>query len=103
MPPVLSGEPTKHWESVRPSRDPRYPWGSIMNPYDHRPGDDRRPLRSNTRLALVLFLVAAAGLLVLEHRAHLLGSWPLLLFLGVCIGTHVLMHRGHGQGRNHGH
>jgi hypothetical protein len=74
-----------------------------MNPHDHRPGDDYGPLRSTARLALVLFLVAAVGLLVPERRAHLLGSWPLPLFLGVCIGAHFLMHRSHGQGGNHGH
>jgi hypothetical protein len=74
-----------------------------MNSHDHRPGDDSRSRRSTSRLALVLFLAAAAGLLVLEHRAHLLGSWPLLLFLGVCLGAHFLMHRGHGRGGNHEH
>lgn len=69
-----------------------------MDPHDHRPGGARRPLRSTVvRLALVLLLVAASGLLVPEHRAHLLGSWPLLLFLGVCNGAHFLMHRCHGQ------
>lgn len=51
--------------------------------------------RSRTGLALAVFLAVAALFLVLEHRAHLLGAWPLLLVL-LCIGMHFFMHRGHG-------
>lgn len=57
---------------------------------------------SRVRLALFLFLGAAGGLLILEHRAHLLGAWP-LLFLFVCFGAHFLMHRGQGRGGLDGH
>ena len=53
-------------------------------------------------IALVVFLVAAAFYLWLEHRAHLLGLLPLLLPLLICLGMHFFMHRGHGGGHDHG-
>ena len=58
---------------------------------------------SIARVAIGVFLAIAAVLLVLEHRAHLLGTSPLLLFLLVCVGMHFLMHRGHGSHRNGDH
>ena len=53
-------------------------------------------------IALVVFLVAAAFYLWLEHRAHLLGLLPLLLPLLICLGMHFFMHRGHGGDHDHG-
>ena len=38
-------------------------------------------------------------MLILEHRAHLLGWWPYLLLLA-CPLMHMFMHGGHGE---HGH
>jgi heme/copper-type cytochrome/quinol oxidase subunit 4 len=52
--------------------------------------------RSRAGFALCVLLAAVGLLLVLEHRAHLLGSLPLLLILSVCIGMHFFMHGGHG-------
>ena len=62
----------------------------------------RGRLRSSVQLALLLFLAVGGGLLIFEHRVHLLGAWP-LLFLVVCFGSHMLMHRGHGRGGHNGH
>lgn len=53
-------------------------------------------LRSPAGMAPCVFLAAAALLLVLEHSAHLLGAWPLLILL-VCVVMHLFMHRGHGS------
>lgn len=61
-----------------------------------RAGARRTLARSPAGVALLVFLAAAALLLVLEHDAHLLGAWPLLLLLLVCLGMHLLVHRGHG-------
>jgi hypothetical protein len=48
-------------------------------------------------VAVIVFIVAAGVLLILEHRAHVLGYWSLLL-LAACIGSHFIMHCGHGTG-----
>jgi O-antigen/teichoic acid export membrane protein len=58
-------------------------------------------LTSPFGIALCVFLAVAALFLVLEHRAHLLGAWP-LLFLLVCVVMHLFMHRGHGGHGSHG-
>jgi hypothetical protein len=50
--------------------------------------------RTRAGVALCVFLVVAALFLVLEHRAHLLGAWP-LLFLLLCAVMHLFVHRGH--------
>jgi hypothetical protein len=63
---------------------------------------DANRARSPARLAVIVFIVAAGVLLILEHRTHVLGYWPLLL-LAACIGSHFFMHRGHGKGGGHGH
>jgi hypothetical protein len=47
-------------------------------------------------LVLLVFLGLAALLLLFEHRAHLLGTWVLLLPLAICVGMHFFMHRAHG-------
>ena len=52
---------------------------------------------------LCALLLAAGLLLVLEHRAHLFGSAPLLLFLALCIGMHFFMHGGHDHDRDDTH
>ena len=59
--------------------------------------------RSPLGFALGFFLVLAGVLLVLEHRAHILGAPPLLLLLGACIVMHLFMHRGHGSQGDDGH
>lgn len=53
-------------------------------------------------LTLGVFLAVAVLLLALEHRAHLLGAWP-LLFLLLCAVMHLFMHRGHGGHGSHAH
>ena len=58
--------------------------------------------RSPIGLVLCGFLAIASLFVLLEHRAHLLGLWPLLLLL-VCGGMHLFMHRGHGGHGAHGH
>jgi hypothetical protein len=58
-------------------------------------------LRSPAGMALCVFLAVAALFLVLEHSAHLLGAWPLLILL-VCVVMHLFMHRGHGGHGSHG-
>jgi hypothetical protein len=62
----------------------------------------RRTGRSPLRVAFGVFAGSALVFLILEHRAHLLGAWP-LLFLFFCVGAHFLMHRGHSGGGGHGH
>jgi fatty acid desaturase len=63
---------------------------------------DTNRARSPARVVVIVFIVAAGVLLILEHRAHVLGYWPLLL-LAACIGSHFFMHRGHDKGGGHGH
>jgi len=58
-------------------------------------------LASPAGLTLGVFLAVAGLFLVLEHGAHLLGAWPLLLLL-LCVGMHFFMHRGHGGHGSHG-
>lgn len=55
--------------------------------------------RSPAGFALCVFLAVAALLLLLEHGAHVLGAWPLLLLV-LCVGMHFFMHRGHGAHRS---
>jgi fatty acid desaturase len=65
-------------------------------------GRDSTPfLRTPAGVALLVFLAVAALLLLLEHQAHVLGAWPLLLLL-LCAGMHFFMHRGHGHGGHGG-
>lgn len=52
------------------------------------------------RFVIGVLTVAAALLLLLEHRAHLLGTAPLLLLLLICVGAHFFMHGGHGTRGN---
>jgi hypothetical protein len=63
-------------------------------------GEGSSFLRSPTGIALCVFLAVAALLLLLEHGAHVLGAWPLLLLL-LCVGVHFFMHRGHSHGGSH--
>jgi hypothetical protein len=65
------------------------------------PGSSGGAGRLARRLAFSLFAGSALVFLILEHRAHLLGAWP-LLFLFFCVGAHFLMHRGHSGGGGHG-
>lgn len=58
--------------------------------------------RSPIGLVLCGFLAIATIFIVLEHRAHLLGLWPVLFLLVMC-GMHLFMHRGHGGHGAHGH
>jgi hypothetical protein len=66
-------------------------------------GDDpKRPfLNTPAGLVLCIFLAIGAVFLWLEHRAHILGTLPLLLPLLLCLGMHFFMHRGHGGGDRH--
>lgn len=73
-----------------------------MRPPLDQEGQGRRlAWRSRRRIAFGVFAASALAFLVLEHRAHLLGAWP-LLFLVFCLGAHLLMHRGHGGGHDPG-
>jgi len=60
-------------------------------------GEDRkRPFLSTPAgFVLCVFLAIGAVFLWLEHRAHILGTLPLLLPLLLCLGMHFFMHRGH--------
>lgn len=58
--------------------------------------------RSPIGLVLCGFLAIGALLVLLEHQAHVLGLWPLLILL-VCGGMHFFMHRGHGGHGAHSH
>jgi fatty acid desaturase len=62
-----------------------------------KPTRERSFLATPAGLALCVFLAVAALLLLLEHGAHLLGAWPLVLLL-LCAGMHLFMHRGHDHG-----
>jgi hypothetical protein len=64
---------------------------------------DRIRLAFTGRVAIIVLGAAVAGLLLLEHRAHLLGTSPLLVLLIVCIAAHFFLHRGHGRGGGHEH
>jgi fatty acid desaturase len=70
--------------------------------YTKEHSTDANRARSPARTVLIIFIVATGALLILEHRAHVLGYWPLLL-LAACIGSHFFMHRGHDKGAGHGH
>jgi len=64
-------------------------------------GDGRT--KSNSTIALIVFMAIAAVFLVSEHRAHLIGwipYWPYLLLLA-CPLMHAFMHGGHGH-KGHG-
>lgn len=55
-------------------------------------------LRGRSGLVLLGFLAIGAFFLLSEHRAHLVGTFPLLLLLFLCPLMHVFMHGGHGGG-----
>jgi len=58
---------------------------------------NRRPfLNTPAGFALCVFLAVAGVLIWIEHRAHILGTLPLLLPLLICAGMHFFMHKGHG-------
>ena len=61
------------------------------------PGDKGTFWRSPFGITLGVFLAAGTLLLVLEHGAHLLGAWPILLLL-ICVAMHLFMHGSHGHG-----
>lgn len=58
---------------------------------------------SRSGMAVCVLLAAATLLLLLEHRAHVLGALPLLLLLLLCVGMHFFMHGGHGREGGAGH
>ncbi|MDX5364763.1 MAG: DUF2933 domain-containing protein [Pseudazoarcus pumilus] len=55
-----------------------------------------------TKWVFIGFLALAAGLLIAEHRAHLLGALPWLIVLA-CPLMHLFMHRGHSHGGHDHH
>lgn len=65
-----------------------------------RHGEKRAFWRSPAGAGLGVFLALAALLLLLEHRAHVLGAWPLLLVI-VGLGVSFFIHRGRDRGRLH--
>jgi len=77
--------------------------------HDHAGGHHRSDLatpadaKTNRRTWWVFggFAAIALVLLVVEHRAHVLG-WLPWLFLIACPLMHLFMHGGHGHG-GHGH
>lgn len=64
-------------------------------------GDRPAFWRSPGGIAFCVFIAVVGLLLVLEHRAHVLGALPLVLIL-LCVGMHLFMHRGHGSHGDHG-
>ena len=53
--------------------------------------------RSRAGAYLIIAGALAAGMLVFEHRVHILGSdWLLLLPLFACLAMHFFMHGNHG-------
>ena len=63
------------------------------------------PRGANHRRAkwvFVGFLALAAGLLLAEHRVHVLGALPWLILLA-CPLMHIFMHRGHSHGAHKHH
>jgi hypothetical protein len=80
-----------------------------MTYHEHDPVDPKldegvkRPFLSTPAgIALCVFFAIAGVFLLIEHRAHVLGTLPLLLPLLICIGMHFFMHRGRGGHGNHG-
>lgn len=63
------------------------------------PSNESSFWKSKSGIATCVFLAIAGIMLILEHRAHLLGWWPYLLLLA-CPLMHMFMHGGHGE---HGH
>lgn len=60
-----------------------------------------KPLwRSTYGLGVLVVLGILFFFLWTEHRAHLLGYWPLLLLFLLCPLMHLFMHRGHHQGHH---
>lgn len=58
---------------------------------------------TSTGFVFCAFLLIGGTLLAFEHRAHILGAFPLLLPLLVCVSLHVFMHRRHGAHGGHHH
>ena len=56
---------------------------------------------SRTFFVTLAFLAIAVFLLMSEHRAHFLGTLPLLLLVVACPLLHVFMHGGHGNHTGH--
>lgn len=63
--------------------------------------ENRGFFASRANIVLIGFLVIGGFYLITEHRAHLLGWWP-LLFLLACPLMHFFMHGGHGGHGGHG-
>ena len=63
----------------------------------HKESGDSTPRNfwSRGNIVLIAFLAIAGFYLIAEHRAHVLGYWP-LLFLLACPFLHMFMHGGHG-------
>jgi len=77
--------------------------------HSHEPQQEGRPQdrssaparHGRTKWVFVAFMALAAGLLIAEHRVHVLGALPWLILLA-CPLMHLFMHRGHSHG-SHDH
>ena len=71
-------------------------------PARHETAQQPSDTRGRTKWVFIGFLALAAGLLVAEHRTHLLGALPWLIVLA-CPLMHLFMHRGHSHGGHDHH
>jgi hypothetical protein len=58
---------------------------------------------SKANWVLVGFLAIIGFLLLMEHRAHVLGALPIIILLLACVVMHRFMHGGHGGDHGGGH
>lgn len=65
-----------------------------------RPSANAR--HGRTKWVFIGFMALAAGLLIAEHRVHVLGALPWLILLA-CPLMHLFMHHGHSHGSHHHH
>ncbi len=57
---------------------------------------------SKANWVLIGFLAIIGFLLLTEHRAHVLGAFPIIILLLVCVVMHRFMHGGHGEDHGSG-
>jgi hypothetical protein len=69
-----------------------------MHAYDNEPIPQ---VAGRWRVVLLCFLLIIGVLLVIEHRAHVLGYWPVAL-IAICPLLHLFLHGG-GPGSHGNH